>query len=117
MTGVCWAASSHGRRACGQRSPDSWSREIWEEAGIRTDPDSTRVVADQPWPFASSLMIGLIIEAVSVGITIDRHELEEARWFSRDEVRSMLTGDHPDVDLPPKIAIARRLLEVWAATG
>lgn len=111
-----WSALA-GFMEPGETIAAACAREIWEEAGIRTDPDSTRVVADQPWPFASSLMIGLIIEAVSVGITIDRHELEEARWFSRDEVRSMLAGDHPDVDLPPKIAIARRLLEVWATTG
>lgn len=109
-----WSALA-GFMEPGETIAAACAREIWEEAGIRTDPATSEVIADQPWPFASSLMIGLIIEAISVGITIDRHELEDARWFSKDEVRSMLAGAHPDVDLPPKIAIARRLLEVWSA--
>lgn len=108
-----WSALA-GFMEPGETIAGACAREIWEEAGIRTDVSTAEIIADQPWPFTSSLMIGLIIEAVSVGITVDRHELEEARWFSKDEVRDMLSGKHPDVDLPPKIAIAGRLLDVWA---
>jgi len=109
-----WSALA-GFMEPGETIAAACAREIWEEAGIRTDTSTAEIIDNQPWPFASSLMIGLIIEAVSVGITIDAHELEDARWFSKDEIRGMISGDHPDIDLPPKIAIARRLLEVWAA--
>lgn len=101
----------------GETIADACAREIREEAGIQCDPSTAEIVCDQPWPFPSSLMIGLIIEAVTVGITIDEYEMEAVRWFSRDEVRDMLAGTHNEVDLPPKIAIARRLLEVWASRG
>jgi NAD+ diphosphatase len=108
-----WSALA-GFMEPGETIQDGCAREIWEEAGIRTDPTTARIVDNQPWPFASSLMIGLIIEAVTVDIQIDTHEIEAARWFSKDEVRAMLSGAHPEADIPPKIAIARRLLEVWA---
>jgi NAD+ diphosphatase len=108
-----WSALA-GFMEPGETIADASAREIWEEAGIQCDPRTAEIVDNQPWPFPSSLMIGLIIEAITVGITIDRHELEDARWFSRDEVRAMLSGTHPEADIPPKIAIARRLLEVWA---
>ena len=49
----------------------------------------------QPWPFPSSLMIGCLVEAASTEITVDREELEDARWFTRDEVRAMLDGRAP----------------------
>ena len=39
--------------------------------------------------------------------------LEDARWFSRDDVRDMLAGTHPEAAMPPSIAIARRLAELW----
>ncbi|WP_394693844.1 NAD(+) diphosphatase [Hyphobacterium sp.] len=109
-----WSALA-GFMEPGETIADATAREIWEEAGIQCDPSTAEIVDNQPWPFPSSLMIGLIIEAVTVGITVDAHELEDARWFSRDEIRAMLSGAHPEADIPPKIAIARRLLEVWAS--
>lgn len=107
-----WSALA-GFMEPGETIAQAAAREVYEESGITADPASAQMIADQPWPFASSLMLGLIIEAVTVDITVDPHEIEDARWFSRDEVRAMLDGTHPEVDVPPKIAIARRLLEVW----
>ena len=68
-------------------------REVFEEAGIRLG--AIRYVASQPWPFPASLMIGLIGEAETYDITIDRKEIEEARWFPVDEIRQMLDRTHP----------------------
>lgn len=68
-------------------------REVFEEAGIHVG--DVRYVASQPWPFPSSLMIGLVGEAESTEITVDTSELEEARWFSTEEVRLMLARQHP----------------------
>ena len=66
-------------------------RETLEESGIRLG----RVVyhASQPWPFPYSLMIGCFGEALNEDISFDGTELEDCRWFGRDEVRAMLAGD------------------------
>ncbi|WP_421785520.1 NAD(+) diphosphatase [Hyphobacterium sp.] len=108
-----WSALA-GFMEPGETIAQAAAREVYEEAGLTADPATAQLIADQPWPFASSLMLGLIIDAITVDITIDTHEIEDARWFSKDEVRAMLNGAHPEADIPPKIAIARRLLEVWA---
>jgi len=88
------------------------ARELHEEAGIRVR--NVRYVASQPWPFPSSLMFGCQAEAESAELTIDTAELEDARWFTRDEVAAALRDD-PDAPFqaPPKAAIARTLLERW----
>ena len=69
-------------------------REVEEEAGIKVGAVS--YVTSQPWPFPSSLMIGLLGEAQTTDIVIDLNELETARWFDRAEVQSMLEGTHPE---------------------
>ncbi len=89
-------------------------REIMEEAGIVCG--DVRYFASQPWPFPSSLMIGCFAEAESRTVTVDKVELEDARWFSRDEVRAMLEKRHPDrLSAPIPMAIAHHLVKAWAA--
>jgi NAD+ diphosphatase len=91
------------------------ARELFEEAGIRVR--NVRYVASQPWPFPSSLMFGCHAEAESDELTIDMTELEDARWFTRDEVASSLSGAaEAPFQPPPKSAIARTLLERWLAS-
>ncbi len=68
-------------------------REVMEETGIAVGEVSYQM--SQPWPFPSSLMIGVVGEAVSEKITIDKLELEDARWFSRDDLSLMLKQEHP----------------------
>jgi NAD+ diphosphatase len=87
-------------------------RETLEEAGIRLG----RVVyhASQPWPFPYSLMIGCFGEPLNDNIQADLNELEDCRWFGRDEVRLMLTREHADnLVTPPKGAIAHHLIRAW----
>ncbi|TIU11483.1 MAG: NAD(+) diphosphatase [Mesorhizobium sp.] len=87
-------------------------RETLEEAGIRLG----RVVyhASQPWPFPYSLMIGCFGEPLNEDIQADLNELEDCRWFFRDEVRSMLERTHPGgLITPPKGAIAHHLIRAW----
>ena len=90
------------------------ARELHEEAGIRVR--DVRYVASQPWPFPSSLMFGCHAEANSDALTIDTAELDDARWFTRDEIADAL-ADRPGAAFqpPPKAAIARTLLERWLA--
>jgi NAD+ diphosphatase len=61
-------------------------------------------------------MIGCHADAQGAELKIDTAELEDARWFSREEVTQALQR-HPDAafEAPPKTAIARTLLERWLA--
>ena len=69
-------------------------REVKEEVGITVG--KVEYVACQPWPFPSSLMIGMIGEAEDDVLEIDESEIETARWFEADEIRMMLDRTHPD---------------------
>jgi NAD+ diphosphatase len=96
----------------GESIEDAVAREIKEEAGI--DVRDVRYVASQPWPFPSSLMIGCRARALGADLTIDTTELDDARWFTRDEVERAIAGDHDAAFLPPpRTAIARTLMEHW----
>ena len=91
------------------------ARELHEEAGIRVA--GVTYVASQPWPFPSSLMIGCTATALDDRLVIDTAELDDARWFSRDEVVAALAKARDASFLaPPRFAIARTLLEHWLAT-
>jgi NAD+ diphosphatase len=96
----------------GESIEEAVRRETFEEAGVRLG--SVRYVASQPWPFPSSLMVACIGEALNEDIVLDVHELEDARWFTRDEVRQALARDPaaPFV-APPPYAIANTLLTAW----
>ena len=92
---------------------DAVRREILEESGIHcTD---VNYCLTQPWPFASSLMIGCSARATSEQITVDHTELEDVRWFSRAEAARMVKREHPDgLTGPHPIAIAHHLIGLWA---
>jgi NAD+ diphosphatase len=90
------------------------AREFMEEAGIEVADIS--YVASQPWPFPSSLMIGCRARALGAALTIDFTELDDARWFSRDEVAAAIPGEDKAAFLPPNpYAIAWTLLDDWLA--
>jgi NAD+ diphosphatase len=98
----------------GETIEDAVRRETLEEAGIVCG--RAAYFASQPWPFPMSLMIGCHAEALSDKITVDRSELEDARWFSREELVQMLLHKHPHgltATLPHAIAhhIIRRYIE------
>jgi NAD+ diphosphatase len=100
----------------GETLAEAARREIFEESGVRLG--DVRVIASQPWPFPSSLMIGCRGQALSRGIKMDEAELEDCRWFSREEARAMIAGLHPEnLQAPHPIAIARRMLDHWLAEG
>jgi NAD+ diphosphatase len=100
----------------GETIEEAARRETREEAGIVCG--EVRYFASQPWPFPSSLMIGCHAQALSRDITVDRDELEDARWFGRNEAAAMLLGRHPDgLTTPPPVAIAHHIIRAWVENG
>jgi NAD+ diphosphatase len=96
----------------GEAIEDAVRRETREEAGIVTG--RVRYFASQPWPFPMSLMIGCHAQALTQEITVDREELEDARWFDRDEIVAMLTRRHAGgLTTPPPVAIAHHIIRAW----
>ena len=98
----------------GETLEEAVAREVWEEAGIRVT--SVRYMANQPWPFPSSLMVGFIAASEGGEPIPDRHEIEDVRWFSRDEVESFGEREAPGRDglfLPSRDSISRFLIEEW----
>jgi NAD+ diphosphatase len=96
----------------GETIEDAVRREIFEEAGIVCG--EVAYLASQPWPFPSSLMIGCIAQARTRELHVDGVELEDARWFSREEAASMLQGRHSGkLQAPHPMAIANYILRLW----
>ena len=71
-----------------------------------------RYVSSQPWPFPSSLMLGFEAAYASGEVVAADGELDDARWFSRDELAEA-AAERGAVRLPPPLAIARRLIDGW----
>lgn len=96
----------------GETVEEAVAREISEEAGLTVR--DVRYVASQPWPFPSSLMIACHAFADHDAVTVDRTELDDARWFTRDEVIAAMQGrDDASFIAPPPFAIAHHLLRWW----
>jgi NAD+ diphosphatase len=110
-----WSALA-GFAEPGETIEEAVRREVKEEAGIRCG--KVTYAMSQPWPFPSSLMIGCHAQALSDTIVIDRSEIEDARWFSRDELALMLGSRHPDgLTTPPPVAIAHHLIRSFVEDG
>ncbi len=100
----------------GETLEQAAAREILEEAGVRCTSRADYLFC-QPWPFPSSLMVGLILEADAEDITVDTSELETARWFTREETASMMAGTNPEAFAPPRFAIAHHVIKAWLDRG
>lgn len=97
----------------GETIENAVRRETLEEAGIRLGRVTYQ--ASQPWPFPHSLMIGCYGEALNEDIHPDFNELDDCRWFERDEVRAIIAGKHEaGITIPPPGAIASHLIRTWA---
>jgi len=95
----------------GESLEQAVAREVREEAGVEVGEPV--YIASQPWPFPSSLMLGFIAPWRSGDPRRIDAELEDVGWFERAEVEAALGGARSSPGLPPRFAIARRLLEHW----
>ena len=96
----------------GETIENAVRREVREESGLPVG----QVIyhASQPWPFPYSLMIGCFAQSFSDELNLDHDELEDGRWFTREEARAMLDNDHEhSLRTPPAGAIASALIRHW----
>lgn len=96
----------------GETIEEAVRREVYEEVRVRVG--AVTYFASQPWPFPSNLMIGCFAEADTDAIEVDGHEILAARWFDRETVRQLLSGESNEVSLPRRDAIAFHLIRDWA---
>jgi NAD+ diphosphatase len=126
-----WYSTLAGFAEPAESIEEAVRREVYEESGILVG----RVVihSTQPWPYPANLMIGAIGQAVPEGETIDLGhdpELDDAKWFSFEEVREALKVGTSGLDeragegykegglrLPPNTAIANQLMEAVCNGG
>jgi NAD+ diphosphatase len=106
----------------GESLEEAVSREVREEAGVLIG--RPRYVASQPWPFPVSLMLGFSAPYVAGEARVRDQELQDVKWFERAEIAEAAAEDDDSawgtpgdpggpLRLPPRLAIARRLVDGW----
>jgi NAD+ diphosphatase len=97
----------------GESIEDAVIREVKEETGVIVE--KLEYQNSQSWLFPSSLMLGFTATAKGSEIKIDKNELEDARWFSRKEIKENLKKGL--LRMPGKVAIAYHLIKEWFDKG
>jgi len=91
----------------GETLEDAVRREVMEESSIVVG--EVNYAASQAWPFPTGMMIGFVGRAVTFDITVDGLEMEQAKWFTRDEVSVMLSAN----SVPSTMSISSWLINTW----
>ena len=95
----------------GETMEEAVARETMEEVGVKIK--NTRYIFSQPWPWPSQLMMGVICDAESEVLTINKAELEDAQWFTKDEVQAVYDKTGEAFLRLPRFTIAHHLLRHW----
>jgi NAD+ diphosphatase len=93
----------------GESLEDAVAREVLEETGVAVS--DCEYHSSQPWPFPSSLMIGYTATAAAGQVPRADEELEDVRWFSREDIAAGRVG------LPYAQSVSYRLIEDWYDAG
>jgi NAD+ diphosphatase len=93
----------------GESLEDAVRREVAEETGVVVG--EVTYFGNQPWPLPASLMLGFTGRAVSAEIVCDLDEIEDARWFTRAQLRA--GAESGSLVLPGGVSISRSLVEAW----
>lgn len=89
----------------GESLEDAVAREVLEETCVPVS--GARYDSSQPWPFPASIMIGFRALARPDSVARCTGELEDVRWFSREEIRAGAAL------LPSAYSISHRLITTW----
>ncbi|NRB41870.1 MAG: NAD(+) diphosphatase [Pseudomonadales bacterium] len=97
----------------GESLEEAVIREVFEESGISVK--DVRYIQSQPWPYPASIMLGFIATAISPQLNINKDELDDARWFSRDELDAFgeMNDDTLAFKKTGKESISRFLADYW----
>ncbi|KAK7692196.1 hypothetical protein QCA50_003820 [Cerrena zonata] len=100
----------------GESLEDAFERELWEEAAVKVW--NIQFHSSQPWPFPANIMAGFYALGDPnelINLDLD-NELEDAKWYSREEVLAVLNNQDgsPPFKLPPRNALAGVLIRDWA---
>ena len=93
----------------GESLEDAVRREVLEEVGVRVG--QVDYFGNQPWPFPQSLMLGFVARAVTTEVDVDGAEIEDARWFTREQMKA--EAEAGSLVLPGGVSISRSLVEHW----
>lgn len=93
----------------GETLEDAVRREVLEEVGVQVG--EVEYFGNQPWPLPASLMIGFLARALTTHVRVDEREIEDARWFTRAEMKALAQAG--TLVLPGGVSISRSLVEHW----
>ncbi len=93
----------------GETLEDAVRREVAEETGVVVG--EVEYFGNQPWPLPASLMLGFVGRAETTEVTVDGDELDDARWFTRAQMKEQ--AEAGTLVLPGGVSISRSLVEHW----
>jgi NAD+ diphosphatase len=82
---------------------------VAEESGVIVD--AVHYHSSQPWPLPASLMVGFTATAANRTIQLRDGELEEARWFTPQQIVDGLADG--SFATPTRLSVSYRLLAHW----